>query len=100
MAILALFVGRGWTKEMYESLRSEVKWERDHAPGGIFHAAGFDANGVFHVTDIWESETAMNEFVANRLAPGLQKVGAPMPEVQIMPLHNANAYPGIKHFAI
>jgi hypothetical protein len=100
MALLAIFSGKGFTKAMYEALRSEVKWETNLAPGGLLHACGFDENGDIHVTDVWESEAQMNAFVTERLIPGFQKVGAPMPQVNVFPLHNANVYPAAQRFAL
>mgnify|MGYP001774223559 CR=1 FL=1 len=53
MAILVLFTGQGYTKEMYETLRKEVGWEHKHAPGGIFHVASFEKSGnTIHVADV------------------------------------------------
>ena len=55
MAILAIFTGVGFTKQMYDALRSEVKWETQLAPGGLIHASGFDDAGNLHVADVWNS---------------------------------------------
>lgn len=93
MSILAIFYGKGFTKNMYEALRKEVKWESQLADGGIFHAAGFDDSGDLHVADVWKSEQDMNNFVSSRLAPGMQKLNIPMPEVKIYPAHNVNVHP-------
>lgn len=93
MPILAIFYGQGFTKDMYEALRKEVKWEQRLADGGVFHAAGFDKSGDIHVADVWESEEAMNNFVSNRLAPAFQKLNIPMPKVDIYPAHNINVHP-------
>lgn len=77
-------------QQMYESLRTEVKWETNLAPGGLVHAGAFDEAGNLHVADVWESVEAMNEFVNTRLMPGMMKLGIPAPSVSVFPAHNIN----------
>jgi hypothetical protein len=100
MAVLAIFTGVGITKEMYESLRPEVKWESRLAPGGLIHACGFDDKGDLHVADVWDSPEAMNDFVNSRLMPAMKKLGIPPPAVSVFPLHNANVYPAATRFLL
>lgn len=100
MAILAIFTGKGFTKEMYESLRPEVNWEKDNPAGGIFHVASFDDEGNIHVADVWESAEQMNEFVGSRLLPAFQKLNIPAPDVQVYPAHNINAYKLIEKYIL
>ena len=100
MAVLAIFTGVGFTKTMYESLRPEVKWESNLAPGGLFHVSGFDDQGNLHVADVWESTEAMNAFVTTRLAPGMQRLGIPMPQVSVFPVHNINLYAAAQKFLL
>jgi hypothetical protein len=38
MAILAIFKTNKITKEMYETLRKEIDWERQHPDGEALHA--------------------------------------------------------------
>lgn len=97
LPILAIFTGE-ISKDNYEALRNEVKWETDHAPGGLFHAAAFDESGGLHVADVWESPEAMNVFVEQRLMPAIQKLGLAPPNAAVYPAHNVNAYPALdKH---
>ena len=99
MTILVIFQG-SISKEMYEALRKEVKWESQPAPGGVLHAAGFDESGDIHVADIWESEQDLNDFFSNRLAPAMQKLNIPMPEVKVYPAHNINVFPGADNYKV
>ncbi len=92
MAIMALFEGRGFTRDMYEKLRGVVRWEADPATGAVLHVCAFDEAGHLHVTDVWESAASMEAFLNERLGPGLQAVGAPQPELRVLPLHNANIF--------
>lgn len=96
MAVLGIFTGAGITKAMYESLRKELGWEANPAPGGMIHAAGFDKAGNLHVADVWESGEAMDQFVRERLLPAMKKLQIPSPTVTAMPLHNLNVYPAAK----
>ncbi len=70
------------TKEQYEQVRGEVNWEGDVPAGAKFHVAWFADDG-FRVLDIWESQSAFESFVQQRLMPGVQKVGVQgQPRVQ------------------
>jgi len=99
MAILVIFQG-SISKDMYEALRKEVQWESNPAPGGVLHAAGFDEAGDIHVADIWESEQDLNNFVSSQLAPAMQKLNIPMPEVKVYPAHNINLFPGADKYKV
>jgi hypothetical protein len=98
MAILAIFKGEGFTKEMYENLRQEVDWEHKNPAGAIFHAAGFDENGNAHVADIWESQEALDEFFKSRLVPAFRKLDIPAPKAEVFPAYNVFAYPQIDQY--
>lgn len=100
MPILAIFTGVGFTKEMYEQLRPEIKWEIDNPKGGISHVASFDEEGNIHVADVWESAEEMDEFVKTKLAPAMQKFNIPMPKVEVFPTHNINAYKAIEKYML
>ena len=101
MAIVAMFTGQNYTKEMYETLRKEVNWERNQPPGGMFHVASFDKDGnTIHVTDIWESEAHLNDFVSSRLMPVMQKHKMPPPKTEVYEVHNINAYSQIDKFKV
>lgn len=77
----------GIKPEQYEAVRRIVNWEGNHPKGGMFHVAAFSENAL-HVTDIWESEQDFNQFVQNRLMPGVIEAGiATQPEVQLLPVH-------------
>lgn len=100
MAILVIFTGKGLTKEMYEGLRKEVRWEQNLPIGGIFHAASFDEKGDGHVADVWASVDDMNKFVSSRLIPAMQKLNIPVPAVEVYPAYNINAYPSVDQFKL
>ena len=100
MAVLVLFHGVGIKKADYETLRREVGWERHHAKGGIFHAAGFDEHGDVHVTDVWESQEHLDAFVGMRLMPVMQKHNMTPPKVSVFPAHNINALPAVEEFIL
>jgi hypothetical protein len=100
MAILGIFTGEGFTKQMYEQLRKEVNWEHNHPAGVILHAAGLDSSGNIQVADIWESEQDLNNFISSRLKPAMEKINAPMPKGEIFPIHNVNAFQGIDTYRV
>jgi hypothetical protein len=100
MAILAIFTGDGFTKQMYEELRKEVDWEHNHPTGVIFHAASFDNSGNIRVADIWESEQDLNNYFNNKLKPVMEKINAPLPKGEIFQIHNMNAYQGVDTYRV
>ena len=100
MPILAIFKGKGFTKEMYEQARKEVDWEHKKAAGAIFHAAAFDDDGTLHVVDVWDSKESMDTFFKDRLAPAFEKLSIPFPEYEVFPAHNINTYSSIDQYKI
>ncbi len=101
MAILAIVTGNNLTKKMYEEVRKEVNWERDHPTGAYFHAAGFDDSGNnMCVADVWESEEQFNNFIRTRITPVMEKINAPNLKVDVYPIHNVNAFPSIDKYRV
>ena len=98
MAILGIFTGQGFTKQMYEDLKKEVDWENNPPTGVILHAAALDNSGNIQVADIWESEQDLNNFSTTRLKAGFDKINAPMPKGEIYQVHNVNAFQGIDSY--
>jgi hypothetical protein len=92
MAIMAIFTGNGFTKDMYERLRQEVGWETEPIDGWISHAVGFDDSGELHMINIWESTDKMHDAFVSRLMPVMQKIGIPPPQAVIYPVHNVNVF--------
>jgi hypothetical protein len=77
----------GVTPDQYEQIRKLVNWEGDVPKGAVFHVAAFNNTGI-RVTDIWESEGDFNEFVQNRLMPGVAQVGIKgEPQIEMFPVH-------------
>jgi hypothetical protein len=57
-----------------------------HPPGRQFHAAARKGNGYL-VTDVWESQEALNHFFET-LGPLLEETGGRLDPPQIYPVHN------------
>ena len=92
MAIIAIFTGKGFTKDMYERLRQEVGWETEPIDGWLMHAVCFDEYGDIRMTNIWESTEKMEEGFVSRLMPVMQKIGIPPPRAEVYPAHNVNIF--------
>ena len=92
MAIIAIFTGKGFTKDMYERLREEVGWEAEPIDGWISHAVGFDESGELHMVNVWESTDKMQEGFVSRLMPVMKKIGIPPPQAEIYLAHNVNVF--------
>lgn len=75
------------SKEQYEEVRRNVAWETNVPKGAKFHVAWFGNDG-FHALDLWESPEEFQNFVQERLTPGVQKAGITgQPRVELVPSH-------------
>ena len=99
MAIMA-FVSGKISKLQYESLRKEVRWEKDAPNGLVIHAAAFDAGDRIHVADVWDSTEEMAAFFEKRLGPAMKKLGISPLESVIYPIYNVDAYEAIEKHRI
>ena len=73
----------------YDQVRKVVDWDNKIPEGAVLHVASFDSKGFLRVTDVWESEEELNNFVQKRLMPGVEQVGIKtQPIVEVYPLHN------------
>jgi hypothetical protein len=87
MPIVMVMKWKAITPELYEKARKLVNWEGNVPKGAIFHVASFDKEGL-RVTDVWDSAEDCNNFVKNRLMPGVQQIGIKgEPQVEIFPTH-------------
>ena len=89
---MAIFTGKGFTKEMYERLRQEVGWETEPIDGRLMHAVCFDDSGDIRMTNIWESTENMEDGFVSRLMPVMRKIGIPPPQAEIYSAHNLNVF--------
>jgi len=92
MVIIAIFAGKGFTKDMYDQLRKEVNWETEPIDGWVSHAVGFDESGELHMVNIWESIEKMKEAFANRLMPVMKKIGIPEPRAEVYPAYKVDVF--------
>ena len=96
MATIMLMHWREATPEQYDTAREKVGWDRDVPRGARLHVSGFADDGL-HVSDVWESEQAFNEFMQQRLQPAIAEIGIEgQPEVKFFPLHGVFA-PALGH---
>jgi len=75
------------TKQQYEQVRNDVKWETDVPSGAKLHVAWW-ANDGFHVMDLWDSQGDFQNFVQSRLMAATQRAGiTTQPNVQFAEAH-------------
>lgn len=85
MAIVMIMDWQGVTPAQYEAARKLVNWEGNVPPGARFHVSAFDERGL-RVTDVWDSAEQFQQFVDQRLMPGVQQIGIQgEPNVTILP---------------
>jgi hypothetical protein len=87
MAVAMMVDNPEGSQETYNNVRERLGLDRP--AGGIFHAAGPSPNGGWRVVEVWESEEDAKRFVAERLLPAFEAVGAPAPPPpELWPVHN------------
>jgi hypothetical protein len=74
MAVALVLRWEGVTPEQYDALLEKVDWEGRPARDGVFHVVWFDATGM-GIVDVWESEQAWSDFMAERLGPAIAELG-------------------------
>jgi len=82
-----------------KSYGKEVNWEGNQPAGGMSHVAGFDSKGI-RVADVWNSEQEFKNFVDARLVPAFQKRNIPLPEAEIIQIHNINVFPQLERYKV
>ena len=87
MATVMLMHWPNVTKEQYEQVRNDVRWETDVPAGAKFHTAWFADDGL-HVFDLWDSPQQFQSFVTTRLSPATQRIGIKgQPKVDLSDAH-------------
>jgi quinol monooxygenase YgiN len=77
----------GMTAQQYDQLMKDLEAAGEGKPSGrLYHVAAQKPNDCF-VTDVWESEEALNKF-AETLVPILVKIGVTPSQPTILPVHN------------
>lgn len=88
MAVAMVLRWDGFTWEQYDAARALVPFDRETAPGGLFHVAAVDEGGI-HVTDVWESAEQFQTYLTEHLMPVFAQLGfTGQPEVEIIPVHS------------
>jgi hypothetical protein len=88
MAIVMRMTWPGVTPDQYDEVRRRVNWVQDPAPGGDVHVASFDARGVLHCTDVWDTAEQLKAFLDERIFPTVAELGiTSVPEVHIDECH-------------
>lgn len=87
MAIAVMIDNPAGSQDTYNKVRAQAGV--DGPAGGIFHVAGPSPNGGWRVIELFASEEAAKHFVAERLRPAFEAVGAPAPPPpEIWPVYN------------
>jgi hypothetical protein len=72
MAVGVVIMGRGVSQDRYEQVLHRVLPDNRLAAGMIYHAAGMTEDGLC-VTEIWESQEALDQFFNEKLGQALQE---------------------------
>ena len=95
MAYALTLVFDGVTEEQYWAVNDKLGISRDGAgdwPAGmIIHAGGPTGDNGWLVSEIWDSRSSHESFMATRLGPALGAVGVPEP-VQVFDADTVNVH--------
>jgi hypothetical protein len=87
MAILARLNYAGVDQKSYNTMIGEVEPRLRAAPGFVAHIAVRQGDG-FEVTEIWESNEALETWIRNVINPMMLNAGGIPPEVNRVPIHH------------
>lgn len=76
MAVLCVFDIPGMTREMYQQAIGQVRDQEKASPGFMAHAATVTSEGT-RITEIWESQEDVNQFLETIIMPMAQQAGLP-----------------------
>jgi hypothetical protein len=85
MTVMAIYRSNEVDPETFNRYRAEVPIEPAPA-GAIFHQVAFDKDGLL-VIDVWETEAELRAFNAERVYPGLQRMGITPVEPEVLQVH-------------
>jgi hypothetical protein len=90
MAVAVILDFAGGTLDQYDQVIAKMGFAPNGAgaPGGLFHWVAETDEGI-RVTDVWESQSAFEQFAAESIGPITQEVGVPgPPRTTVVPVHN------------
>ncbi len=88
MAISILYELPSMTQEQYDNIIELLQRRGLTADGRTFHVAGPREGGGWRVVDVFESPSAFETFVQEKLGAIIQEVGAAPPQITVGPVHN------------
>jgi len=94
MAIAVLYELSGMAQEQYDKIIELLQRGGITAEGRTYHLAGPTETG-WRVLDVFESQSAFDAFVQNKLGPMMQEAQVSPPQIQIWPAYNVLT--GINH---
>jgi hypothetical protein len=74
MVVCLICVAPGLTQAQYEQVRNEVA-PGNRLPPGMFHHVAGPGENEWCVSEVWESQEALDRFFTDRLQQALQKAG-------------------------
>ncbi len=86
MAVGLIFEVPGLTQEQYDAASQEVD-AGGPMKGCRVHVAG-PMEGGWRVIEVWESQEEADTFFRERLQPVVERVGIPLVEPKVFPVHN------------
>ena len=85
MAVGLIFEVPGVTQEQYDTAAQQVD-AGGPMTGCLVHVAG-PMEGGWRVIEVWESQEDSDRFFRERLQPVLERVGIPLVEPKVFPVH-------------
>ena len=93
MAVALILDFPGGSMDQYRQVVERMDLGGRMPHGGIFHAAGIYEGGL-RVTDVWSDLATFEAFRDAKIVPYAQAAGLPVPEVQMVQVHEEKAGSG------
>lgn len=87
MAVLAHLTYMGVKQTDHDAMIGQVEPQFLAAPGFIAHIAIKQDDG-FQVTEIWESDEALQTWIREVITPMMQNAGGAAPKMESVPIHH------------
>jgi hypothetical protein len=83
MSVLVTLELPDTTTAQYDRMKELARLAADDVPSGLVtHACAVTDDGIL-IAEVWESQSALDDFVGGRLVPALTEAGIPQPVARI-----------------
>ena len=87
MSVLVIAEAPDVTAEQDKAMMEALNLDGDPPPGARVRLAGPTETG-WRIVSLWDSRESFDAFLRERLTPGLEKAGRPVPQFEFWPIES------------